>query len=501
MLNNTFRRLCRHLRETARLQSIQALLEWDQQTYMPAEASDYRAEQLACLTSMIHSRQTDPQLKDWLDELSESPQTDPHSDMGATVRVVRREFLKESKKPARLVEELTRCTSLAQQIWIEARKDNDFGKFAPMLEQVIKLRCEEADAVGYVEDRYDAMIDDYEHDARASQIGPILDNLRDELVPLVQTATGSGKSAPNGILHGSFPIPQQEAFCRSVASAIGFDFERGRLDVTHHPFCSEVGPHDCRITTRYDEHFLPSALYSVLHEAGHGMYEQGLRSDWYGLPPGKSGSLGVHESQSRLWENQVGRSRPFWQHFLPRLQRHFAISPHEFSLDDWVWAVNEVRPSLIRVEADETTYNLHIIVRFELEQELVSGRLTVADLPAAWNERYEKYLGLRPSKDSEGVLQDIHWSAGLIGYFPTYTLGNLYAAQLFEAAEKDLGGLDGQFAAGEFAPLLKWLRTNIHRHGQLYPSSDLISHVTGQVPGHQALIRHLQSKVDLFYRA
>ena len=269
----------------------------------------------------------------------------------------------------------------------------------------------------------------------------MLADLRAELVPLVQAIMQSGREAPVEILQREYPVAAQEAFGKAAAAAIGFDFERGRLDVTHHPFCSGMGPHDCRITTRYDERFFNSAFFGILHEAGHGIYDQGLRPEQFGLPPGTYVSLGIHESQSRMWENLVGRSRAFWQHFFPQLQAAFPAAVGDVTLDDFFWAINHVAPSLIRVEADEATYNLHIIVRFELEQALLSQDLAVGDLPAAWSEKYREYLGIEPPTDADGCLQDVHWSAALIGYFPTYSLGNLYASQFFEQADRDLGGL------------------------------------------------------------
>jgi carboxypeptidase Taq len=291
----------------------------------------------------------------------------------------------------------------------------------------------------------------------------------------------------------------QETFGKEAAARIGFEFPSGRLDVTHHPFCTNVGPRDTRITTRYDERFFPSAFFGILHEAGHGIYDQGLPAEHYGLPPGKYVSLGIHESQSRMWENMVGRSRAFWDFFFPAVKQAFPNALDGVSLAEFHYAVNDVRPSLIRVEADEATYNLHIIIRFELEQELIEDRLKVADLPAAWNERYQQYLGIKPPHDADGVLQDVHWSAGLIGYFPTYTLGNLYAAQFFRQADKDLGGLERQFALGQFLPLRDWLREKIHHQGQRYTAAELVQNITGKPLDHKPLIDYLRKKLGPLY--
>jgi carboxypeptidase Taq len=327
----------------------------------------------------------------------------------------------------------------------------------------------------------------------------VLAGLREQLVPLVAEIAASSRRPNLDLLKRPIPIALQEKLGRQAVEAFGYDFTAGRLDVTDHPFCTTLGPRDVRLTTRYDPHFLPGSFFSTLHEAGHGMYEQGLPADRYGLPTGQAVSLGIHESQSRMWENLVGRSRAFWEYFYPQTQ---AAAPEAFAdvpLDEFYFAINEVRPSLIRTEADEATYNLHILVRFELEQALVLDELHVADLPTAWREKYRNYLGIEPPNDADGVLQDVHWSSGAIGYFPTYSLGNLYAAQLFEQASRDLGDLHATFRRGEFRPLLEWLRKNIHSHARRYPAAALARRVTGHPLSHDALIRQLRQKLAPLY--
>jgi carboxypeptidase Taq len=493
-------KVCQHAREIALLESTNALLGWDERTLLPVRAGAYRAEQMTCLSGLIHQRSTDPQVGEWLDQLADSPAAaDPHSDVGATIRQLRREYKKKIKLPQSLVEELTRTAVLGQQAWVEAREQDNFAGFQPLLVRIVDLKRQQAAAIGYSDCPYDALLDDYEPDAQTSNVRDVLDGLRRELVPLVAAIQDSGREPDRSILTRNYSVDRQRSFGTQAASAIGFDFERGRLDVTHHPFCSSMGPHDCRITTRYDERFFPGAFFGTLHEAGHGMYDQGLRTEQYGLPPGTYLSLGIHESQSRMWENLVGRSLPFWQYLFGAAVSSFPEALQDVQLDDFYFAINDVRPSLIRVEADEATYNLHIIIRFELEQALLDDQLQVGDLPGAWNEKYEQYLGIRPPTDADGVLQDIHWSAGLIGYFPTYSLGNLYAAQLFAAADAELGGLHDQFARGEFAPLLEWLRTNIHQAGQCYPAAELVQCVTGKSLSHEALIAQLNSKLAPLY--
>src|SRR6185312_7195965 len=310
---------------------------------------------------------------------------------------------------------------------------------------------------------------------------------------------GSRQRPDGSILRRDFPVDRQRMFGEAVAAGVGFDFERGRLDTTAHPFCTRIGPGDCRITTRFRTDGFGDAFFGILHEVGHGLYDQGLDPGHHGTPMGEAVSLGVHESQSRLWENAVGRSRPFWEHNFPLARRFFPDALRDVSLDSFHFAVNQVERSLNRVEADEVTYNLHVLARFELEQALLSGDLSAADLPGAWNEKYQRYLGLTPKNDAEGCLQDIHWSEGLIGYFPTYTLGNLFAAQLFAQATKDLGDLDAAFARGEFTGLLQWLRNRVHRQGHRYRSARLIAVVTGSPPDHRPLVQGLTQKYGALY--
>jgi len=499
-----FDQLCTHARETALLAAAESALGWDERTMMPPEAAEYRAEQLTLLAGLIHQRRTDPRLGEWLGELAAGPLASgngegAHSDVATTIRQLKREYDKRIKLPQSLVEELTRTASLAQHAWEIARTKDDFASFQPHLAKTFELKRAQADALGYVESRYDALVDDFEPGERSSNLEKVLAELRQALVPLVLAIAASQRRPDATIIARTFPIDAQSQFSREASAKIGFDYQRGRLDVTSHPFCTGLGPNDCRITTRYEENFFNCAFFGTLHEAGHGIYDQGLRGDWYGLPPGEAISLGIHESQSRLWENLVGRSRAFWSHFFPRAQECFPQALGDVSLEAFYGAINDVRPSLIRVEADEATYNLHILIRFELEQALLADELKVADLPTAWNEKYQTYLGIRPPNDADGVLQDIHWSAGLVGYFPTYSLGNLYASQFYDAADEQLGGLEAQFARGEFAPLRSWLGENIHRHGQCYTAGELVEKVTGKPLSHAPLIAHLRRKLAPLY--
>jgi carboxypeptidase Taq len=496
---STYDNLCTHTREVALLTSTQALLGWDERTKLPPAGGDYRAQQMSYLAGVIHKKQTAPEVGEWLGELADSPlSADPHSETGADITNLRRDYDRKTKLPQALVEEIAKLSVLGQQLWVEARKANDFPRFRPLLERMVELKRQEAAAVGYDKEPYDALLDEYEPGAKTNEVAQALAGLREQLVPLVAEIAASSRRPNLEILKRRYPIDLQKKFGQQTTEAIGFDFTRGRLDITNHPFCGGAGPNDVRLTTRYDDS-LAGALFSTLHEAGHGIYEQGLPADRYGLPTGEAVSLGIHESQSRMWENFVGRSRPFWEHFFPPAQAMFPDALENVSLDDCYFAINDVRPSLIRTESDEVTYNLHILIRFELELELVNDQLRVADLPAAWNAKYREYLGIESPTDSDGVLQDVHWSGGAIGYFPTYSLGNLYAAQLFEAAARDLGDLHALFRRGEFLPLRDWLRTHIHSHGRRYSAAELARRVTGVPLSHDALLRHLRGKFSPLY--
>ena len=500
MSDKIFDQLVAHLRDTQKLSSIKALLDWDQQTKLPVAGNGYRAEQLMMLAGEIHKRNTDPRIGEWLHELeSELDTAEPHGDRWATVRETRRQFDKNTKLSTELVEALTRCSALGHQVWVEARQENDFEKFAPCLEEMVKLKIEVAEASGYEDSPYDVLLDDYEPGAKTSEVASVLDGLKNELVPLIEAIRGATHAPDVEILSRKFPQQQQEQFARNASRQIGFNYDRGRLDSAHHPFCTELGPDDVRITTRFDESFFNMCFFGTLHEAGHGMYEQGLRAKQYGLPPGRYCSLGIHESQSRLWENIVGRSAAFWDYFFPLAQQQFECLS-DVNVEQFFHAVNDVRPSLIRVEADEATYNLHIIIRFELEQELLNRQLSVKDLPTAWNDRYQRYLGISPDSDANGVLQDIHWSAGLFGYFPTYSLGNLYASQIYAQAESEIGGMDGNFRRGKFDDLLEWLRDNIHKQGASYRASELVMKVAGGPIDHTPLIQYLTKKLKPIYQ-
>ncbi|MFG0262994.1 MAG: carboxypeptidase M32 [Novipirellula sp. JB048] len=492
-----------HARSAMLLQTVADTLEWDERTGMPIAGGDYRATQVSTLRAMVHRRRVDAKYGDTLQSLCDQlANDDPAGDVAATVRGLLRDWKRNQRLPEALVERTSRATVKGQQQWDAARRADDFGMFQETLAEIIELKREAGQRIAEGSDRsaYEALLDEYEPDARVATLNQVFRELRGPLVELIEAIREAPHQPNRSLLEREFPIAAQRDLSRFVAESVGLYLKAGRLDEKSHKLFTTMGPRDCRILTRYDLNWLPAGLLGTLHEAGHGMYEQGLRGEWFGLPPGSYCSLGIHESQSRLWENQVGRSRPFWKWLFPRVQAAFAPAFDDVSLDELHFAINHIQPSLIRVEADEATYNLHIILRFDLEQQLIDGTLPVQELPEAWNARYQSDLGVCAPSAADGVLQDVHWSAGLIGYFPTYTLGNLASAQLFDAAEAELGDLDAMFSQGEFAPLLEWLRTRIHHRGQCESGDALVAHATGTPLSATPLMNYLNGKLRKLYR-
>jgi len=476
-------------------------LGWDEQTYMPPAGAAHRANQLSLLAGMCHERATSPVIGELLGEVEGALLVrDADSPVAANVREARRDYDRATKLPRRLVEELSYTATLSQQAWIEARKKSNFGDFQPWLQKMVALKREEAQAIGFGKGvPYDALLDTFEPGMTAADVTRLFSPLREELVKLIAAISASQRRPNREIITRRYPVDAQREFSIAAARQMGFDFEAGRLDTAAHPFCSGFGPGDTRLTTRYDEHHFPGALFGTLHEAGHGIYDQGLDRAAFGVPVGSACSLGIHESQSRMWENFVGRSKPFWDHFYPRAQTAFPEALAGTPQNEFYRAINDVQPSFIRVEADEATYNLHILLRFDLERPLVAGDLQPADVPGAWNETFTKYFGITPPDDARGCLQDIHWSGGMIGYFPTYALGNMYAAQFFAAASREIPDLPASFAHGEFRELKEWLNEKIHRRGRQFRAQRLVEVVTGESLSPQPLVRHLHQKFDELY--
>jgi carboxypeptidase Taq len=491
--------LAEHSRETAYYESMGHLLGWDQRTQIPAKGHGHRHNQFAMLAKWIHARATDPRVGEALARVEGTDLVrDPGSVAAVNVREWRRDYDRATKIPQDLAVALARATAEGETVWEQTRPANDWQTFQPALATIVGLKREEAQALGYPREPYDALVDDFEPGETAAGLAPLLEEVREALVRILAAIQGSGRRPQKEVVRRHFPVADQERFACLAAQRLGYDFNAGRLDPTAHPFSVDIGPGDVRITTRYDEHFFNQAFFGTLHEAGHALYDQGLPEDHWGTPLGSAVSLGIHESQSRLWENLVGRSLGFWRYFYPQAQAAFPAL-QGVSLTVFHGAVNDVEPSLIRTEADEVTYNLHVLMRFELERALMNGDLGVEELPGAWNDKTAAYLGLTPPAPGQGVMQDMHWSAGLFGYFPTYTLGNLYAAQFYARAETELGPLEEQFAAGDFAPLLGWLREKIHRQGHRLWARPLVKEVTGEDLTPRHLVSYLQRKFGALY--
>ncbi len=492
--------LTRQLKDMALLGSTNSVLHWDQQTYMPPEGAQLRADQMGVISGLLHRMFTDPKIGDMITKLEQSDLAKGDSPEAANIRELRHDYDKATKLPNDLVEDLTRTTAMAQQVWAQARAKSDFKMFLPWLEKVLALTKRKADAYGWEGEPYNALIDDYEPGANVKQVGEVFESLRKELVVLLEKIRNGKRKPDHTIVEREYDIELQKVFGESVASAMGFPFTAGRLDITTHPFCTGIGYGDTRILTRYNPHRLNDALFGTMHEAGHGLYESGIRKqEYYGTPMAESVSLGIHESQSRMWENQIGRSKAFWKYFFPQAQRLFRKSLGDVTLDQFYGAINYVTPSYIRVEADEATYNLHILLRFEIERALLTGDLKPADVAGEWNNRFEKYFGIKVDTDANGVLQDVHWSAGLIGYFPTYTLGNVYSAMFFAQARKEMPDLYDQFERGEFIPMREWLREKIHIHGKRYRANDLCKRVTGKPLDYRPLVEYMNGKYSEIY--
>ncbi len=494
--------LCSLLKKAATLGSVSAFISWDQETYMPPSGANARAEQSSLMAELVHARTTDPRVGELLENCERDKSLLGDARAAANLREMRRDYDQATKLPSQLVSELAEVGSKAQHVWKDARAKNDFAMFRPWLEKMVALSRRKAECLGVPTggEIYDALLDQYEPDAKASEIEAVFTPLRDKLAGLVSDLTGAGKSPDPAPRRIKVPEAKQHALGLAIIEAYGFDLDAGRLDVTTHPFCSGVAAGDTRLTTRYRESSWTDALFGTMHECGHGLYEQGLpKAEFFGQPLADSISLGIHESQSRMWENFVGRSHAFWEWALPVVSKTFGDPINSFSVDEVYASVNAVERSLIRVEADEATYNLHVMLRFELERAIISGDLAVADIPGEWNKRFEEYLGMPVPDDARGCLQDVHWSFGLMGYFPTYALGNLYAAQFWDKINEDIPDLDDRFRRGDFITLLDWLRTNIHSCGKQYKAGQLCERITGKPLEAAPLMRHLEGKLKPVY--
>lgn len=478
-------------RELAVIQSSAAVLGWDQETFLPPAAASHRASQLAWLSSRAHEMASSDEWRNAL-ETAEAADSGADNKLTAQLREMRREFNRATKLPVGLVARDSIASSLAKHAWADARERSDFALFAPHLETLLEIAREKADLWGYSGEAYDALLEGYERGTSTAAVAALFDAMRPAAREIAARAVENSASHQPELPPGPYPVAAQQKFNSQIAAAIGFDFQAGRIDTTTHPFCTTLGPRDVRLTTRYDETDFTSSLFGVLHEAGHGLYEQGLPAEDFGLPAGSSVSLGIHESQSRLWENHVGRSRRFWEKWYPAAQDCFPQLAG-FPLEKFLRYLWRASFSPIRVEADEATYDLHILLRFDLERRMLNGSLTVAEVPAAWNESFRELFGFAPADDRHGCLQDIHWSMGGLGYFATYTLGNINSAQLFAAAGKD-ASVSAGIAGADYLPLLGWLRKNVHAHGATLDPAELIARATGNAPSTADYVAHLQSR-------
>lgn len=503
-MNPKYEELKANLAEIWDLNKVQWVLSWDQRTMMPKGGGPARAEQLATLARVIYEKSTSAALGQLIDELEPyGASLDYDSDEASLIRAARKDYDKLRRTPADLRVEMTRTAALASQRWVEARKQANFEHFRPLLEQTIELKQRYIECYSPYDQAYDVLMDDFEHGMTTAQTQVIFDQLKQGLVPIITAVAERAAVDPDRVsdacLHGHFPVDQQRAFILTILERFGFSPDSWRLDPTVHPFASNSSPTDIRITTRYYENFLNSALFGSMHECGHGLYENGVSPSLYRTPLARGASLGLHESQSRMWENLVGRSRPFWRFFYPRIQQAFPEALGGVEMETFYRAINRIHPSLIRVEADEATYNLHIILRFELEQSLISGVLEARDAPAAWNERMQAYLGVDVPNDAQGVLQDIHWSSGQMGYFPTYSFGNIIACQIWEVVRQDIPDLDEQFERGEFSQLREWLRDHLHQHGRKFTPQETLQKVVGGPIAVEPYLAYLKSKAADVY--
>jgi carboxypeptidase Taq len=493
-VSDSWAQLAARMRESADLSHVVALLGWDQEALMPLRGSDARARQMATMRVIRHERLVDPVLGDLLERVASEDLDRPRREM---VRLLRRDRDRAMRLPPEFVRRLALAEGRGAVAWRKAREESDFALYEPALEEIIAAKRDEADLVGFDGERYDALLDDFEPGMRVERLEPLLASLRNDLGELLAEIVAAPQLEPAPFESRLFPDAQQWDLTMRLLGDLGFDLAAGRQDRSAHPFTQTIALGDVRLTTRIDERHPLSGIYSTIHEAGHGLYEQGFDPQYEDTPLASAPSLGLHESQSRLWENILGRSLAFWQHYAPVMGDLFGMP--DISAEHMFRACNRVRPSLIRVEADEVTYNLHILIRFELELALLRDELEVGDLPGAWNDAYEHTLGMRPENDAVGVMQDIHWSHGSFGYFPTYTLGNLYSALLWDAYRADDPAAEDHIRAGELQHVLAWMREHVHRHGSIEDGEDLIRRVTGSGLDHAPFMRYLRAKYRPLY--
>lgn len=497
MKNKLIKKLKDRLLEIAHLEAALGFLGWDEQVMMPRKATAFRAQTNAYLAGLHHEKFLELNSDGLLDGLSLS-----YNELSEDEKVIVRETLRDYNRvkniPTRLVEKISQISTEGYTVWMKAREKNDFSIFGPILERLVNLKIEEANCIGYKKSPYDALLDQFEPGMTVDELTDLFEKLKRFLIPFIKKTRSSNiKIEP---LLGEFDLNSQQNFCHLLAEKIGFDFESGRLDTSTHPFTSGTNPTDVRITTRYNKNDLMQSVMSTIHETGHALYEQGLPAKKFGTPLGQSLSFGIHESQSMFWEKRIGTSFLFWKSFYPELKNHFSESLSNVSLDQFYKSINIIMPSLIRTDADEATYCLHIILRFELERDLIEQKIRVKDLKKLWNKKMKEYLGIDVPDDTRGVLQDVHWSSGSFGYFPSYALGNLYSAQFYATIQKEIANFDQSVSEGDFASIHDWLQNNIFSMGKRYTPTELIKKITGQKLNPKFFFDYLEEKYKDIYK-
>ncbi len=499
-IEENIQKLRRIIAELSDLGGIQALLGWDQQVYMPPGGAEDRANQSALIAGIMHDKATSETAGKLIEDLAaEIPDLEADDDIAREVKVAKRMYDRLTKVPKEKLIELVMATSAAHEAWVKARANNDFPSFEPHLMHIVELKKEEAEYFKPYDHPYDVLLDEYEPGMKTAEVRQIFETLRPKQVELLQQIS-QAEQVDNSFIKKFYPVEEQKKIGDFVSTRFGYDRNRGRIDLAPHPFTTGFGMGDVRITTRYLENDGLSALFSTMHETGHALYDQGLDRKYARTSLGQSASLAIHESQSRMWENLVGRSREFWQFAFPIMQMLFPQNLANLDLDTFYRGINRVEPSLIRVEADEATYNMHIMLRLEIEIGLIEGSIKTNELPEIWNTRMQEYLGVTPPNDSNGVLQDVHWSGGMIGYFSTYALGNLVSVQLWEQMLSENPNIPDEIAKGEFSTILTWLREHVHRHAFRYDPQDLIRKATGEGINPEPYIRYLNKKYSNIYR-
>ena len=498
-MNKAYEELSSRVAEVVDLSGAVAVLGWDHRTQMPRNGATARSEQLGTLTKIVHTMFAAPEIGKLLDEAEPWAEEQGYDSLEASfVRVVRRDYDKLVRVPPELSAELSRTSAIAEPVWQEARKESDWAKFQPYLEKIVELRRQYVDCFEPADEDYDHLLDIYEPGMKTAEVRAVFDELKEGLVPLIAEVAERADAVDDSFLIGDFPIDEQKRVEGKILEDFGFTPDSWRLDETVHPFATRSGMDDIRLTTRHREDNMHS-IFSSMHEFGHGIYEYGGDRAFARTPLARGASLALHESQSRMWENLVGRSRPFWQHYFPLVQDAFSSQLNGTDAEGFYRAVNRVKPSLIRIDSDEATYNLHIILRFELEQEMITGRLAAADVPEAWDAKVMEYLGIEVPDVADGALQDTHWAGGSIGYFSTYALGNVASAQLWERISEDIPDVYEQIGRGEFTPLREWLREHVHQHGRKYMPQELLKRVTGSGLDPQPLLAYLRRKLGEIY--